>query len=289
MSRVARERQAQLQALQLRHAETESRCRVLTRQVESAGLSDAGAEERERAADIDQSLFGAGGSVKTPHRPPDGWPPEVEYSNQLLWDEVPPERHFLRDRIADPTSVKRPHRLRVVLIKNKKHPCCGERGLYAAEEIPAGMPLLDYAGRVSVVVGDDHDTNKSSYLLNLFRDDEAGVFIDIDAARCGNEGRFVNDYHGTGMPPNAQFWPYYDPVTGEKRMAVKSISPLATGDEILVDYGGSYFQKDSSDDSDMHDSDEEFDGRQKGKSGGKRRGPPQPKKAAGPKGKKQRK
>ena len=29
--------------------------------------------------------------------------------------------------------------------------------------------------------------------------------------------------------------------------------------QILVDYGGSYFEKDSSEDSDMHDSDDEFD------------------------------
>ena len=33
---------------------------------------------------------------------------------------------------------------------------------------------------------------------------------------------------------------------------------VRTGQELLVDYGGKYFQPDSSDDSDMHDSDEEF-------------------------------
>ena len=87
-----------------------------------------------------------------------------------------------------------------------------------------------------------------------------GVFVDIDAASCGNEGRFVNDYHGTGATkPNAQFWPYFDPITGEKRMAIKTIASIESGSEILVDYGGSYFEKDSSDDSDMHDSDSEFE------------------------------
>lgn len=88
-----------------------------------------------------------------------------------------------------------------------------------------------------------------------------GVFIDIDASRCGNESRFVNDFHGTGLTPNAQFWQYFDNKTGEKRMAIKSIAPIPTGSEILVDYGGQYFEKDSSDDSDMHSSDEEFDAR----------------------------
>jgi SET domain-containing protein len=184
---------------------------------------------------------------------------------------VPAERLFLRDRIADVTSVKRPMRLRAHVIKNKKHPCCGERGLYACEDIAAGVPLLDYAGKVSVVVGDEHDTNRSSYLLNLFKDEEAGVYVDIDAARCGNEGRFVNDFRGTGMKPNAQFWPYFDSVTGEKRMAVKSIAPILSGQEVLVDYGGAYFEKDSSEDSDMHSSDSEFEeaGAKRGGRGGR--------------------
>ena len=41
-------------------------------------------------------------------------------------------------------------------------------------------------------------------------------------------------------------------------MAIKTIKPIAAGAEILVDYGGRFFAPDSSDDSDMHDSDEEF-------------------------------
>ena len=55
------------------------------------------------------------------------------------------------------------------MIKNKKHPCCGERGLYAAEDIPTGVPLLDYAGKISIVADEDHDTNKSSFILSLSR------------------------------------------------------------------------------------------------------------------------
>ena len=94
---------------------------------------------------------------------------------------------------------------------------------------------------------------------------DAGVYVDIDAARCGNEGRFVNDHSGTGLPPNAQFWTYFDPSTGERRMAVKSIKPIAAGQEVLVDYGGSYFERDSSSDSDMHSSDSEFEGESKSK------------------------
>ena len=53
--------------------------------------------------------------------------------------------------------------------------------------------------------------------------------MDIDAQAAGNEGRFVNDFHGTGATPNAQFWPYYDQITGERRMAIKSTALIAAG------------------------------------------------------------
>ena len=51
----------------------------------------------------------------------------------------------------------------------------------------------------------------------------------------------------------------YDTVTGEKRIGIKTIREVTTGQELLVDYGGKYFAADSSDDSDMHESDEEFE------------------------------
>ena len=47
--------------------------------------------------------------------------------------QVPDECQFLRDKIADPTSVRRPKRLKIIIIKNRKHPCHGEGGLYAGE------------------------------------------------------------------------------------------------------------------------------------------------------------
>jgi len=98
----------------------------------------------------------------------------------------------------------------------------------------------------------------------------ADIYIDIDAARAGSEARFLNDFHGhpTAERPNCQFWPYYDEVTGERRMGVKTIEPVDAGAELLVDYGGKYFQPDGDggkSDSDMHDSDEEFEVRSKPK------------------------
>ena len=48
----------------------------------------------------------------------------------------------------------------------RTHAWCGGRW--------QGIAMLDYAGRISVVVGEDPDTNRSSYLLNLFKDEDAG-------------------------------------------------------------------------------------------------------------------
>ena len=50
-----------------------------------------------------------------------------------------------------------------------------------------------------------------------------------------------------GKPPNATFWPYADPATGEKRMCVKTVAPVRSGEELLVDYGSQYFEQERSD------------------------------------------
>ena len=72
-----------------------------------------------------------------------------------------------------------------------------DRPSYVSACVPDCVPY-------QVVIGNEHDTSTSSYLLNIFTDEEVGAYIDIDASQCGNEARFVNDFHGTGADgPNA--------------------------------------------------------------------------------------
>ena len=251
-----------MRALQARVAALDATVRKQTAQLREAGVAveggggggGAGGAEEE----LEEKVFG---ELNFKFRPPDGWPAEIAYTNQLLWDNVPEGFQFFRSKIADPSAVRRPHRLKIVKIRNRKHPCFGESGLVALEPIAKGERLLDYAGKVAITHGQEHDTSKSSYLLNLFTDDEAGVWVDIDAASAGNEARFLNDWHGhpDQSKPNCQFWPYFDEQTGEKRMAIKTIADIVAGQELLVDYGGRYFAKDESDDSDMRSSDDEFE------------------------------
>jgi len=252
-----------VRALQAKSSELEERCAALSKQLNDSGLAPE--EPGQEEADADELCEACFGSVTRSSwcKPPAGWPAELHFTNQTLWGEVPKNLQFFRHKIADPSAVKRPHHFHIIKIKDKKHPCCGEYGLFAAEPIPKDAALFDYAGHVQVVVGDDKDTSRSSYLLNLFTHDGSvsggkTVHIDIDAAKAGNEARFLNDFHGTGKTPNAQFFHYVDQNTGEKRISVKTLRAINTDAEILVDYGHRYFTKGSDEDSDEASSDEDF-------------------------------
>ena len=116
-------------------------------------------------------------------------------------------------------------------ITDPRHPACGQYGLFAARDLKPGELVLPYLGEVHVGTavpgkgvdgGDTHGANrnakeesisedvdhqeqdeedpnydytKSDYDLWLDRDGDVAV----DAARVGNEARFVNDYRG--VPP----------------------------------------------------------------------------------------
>jgi xeroderma pigmentosum group C-complementing protein len=102
----------------------------------------------------------------------------------------------------------------------------------------------------------DYDYAKSDY--DLWLDHESDVAV--DAARAGNEARFVNDYRGVpGRPekkPNAEFRVVWDPRVGagEKCMAVYVLPAgkravgrartvgIAGGEEVLVSYGRGFWQ-----------------------------------------------
>ena len=58
---------------------------------------------------LEEKVFG---ELNFKFRPPDGWPAEIAYTNQLLWDNVPEGFQFFRSKIADPSAVRRPHRER---------------------------------------------------------------------------------------------------------------------------------------------------------------------------------
>jgi hypothetical protein len=106
-----------------------------------------------------------------------------------------------------------------------------------------GSPILLYLGEVHPDPADG-GTEKSDYDLWLDRD----AAIAVDAARSGNEARFINDYRGIRDGPNAEFKEVWSVRHQQRCMAVfvlpagkKGKWSIPKGGEILVSYGKGFW------------------------------------------------
>lgn len=141
--------------------------------------------------------------------------------------------------------------VKITPITDAQHPACGQAGLFAARALPAGSLILPYIGELHPADAAAHSS--SDYDLWLDR----GGDVAVDAARMGNEARFVNDYRGVpgAVRPNAEFGEVWDVRRGEKGMAVFVLpvgkkakgkgggGGIAKGQEILVSYGRGFWEK----------------------------------------------
>ncbi|KAI7858030.1 hypothetical protein BDC45DRAFT_544029 [Circinella umbellata] len=188
---------------------------------------------------------------------PSGWTPEVKYIDKLIWSsEVPkevrmsyePKAAKMADEVQSPrflsdhvnvrgssySSIKEQRRnIRIKKITDKSHPCCGAYGLYAAQTLQPRQLILDYLGVVEYQTYD----SSSDYVLRY------GTDLSIDAAKCGNEARFCNDFRGIGSGPNVCFLNYMDENTRQIRVGifVAGNSKIRKGEELLVTYGKSFW------------------------------------------------
>jgi SET domain-containing protein len=62
----------------------------------------------------------------------------------------------------------------------------------------------------------------------------------MDASTCGNETRFMNDFHGIGNQ-NAKFRILW--VAGEMHLFIQAYDDIEIGDEVLVSYGVNYWNQ----------------------------------------------
>ncbi|KAI9818325.1 MAG: hypothetical protein M1832_004443 [Thelocarpon impressellum] len=133
------------------------------------------------------------------------------------------------------------------------HPALGQRGLFAARDLPPDAHVIDYMGFVHSAVDADP---RSTYDLSLDRD----LGIAVDATHMGNEARFINDYRGIRDGPNADFRDRVE--AGERRMCV-FVLPLGKsgrgkrgirkGEEICVSYGKGFWRDGQAEhDADLH-------------------------------------
>lgn len=139
--------------------------------------------------------------------------------------------------------------VKITPITDAQHPACGQAGLFAARALPPGSLILPYLGELHPADSAAHSA--SDYDLWL---DRSG-HVAVDAARMGNEARFVNDYRGVpgAVRANAEFCEVWNVARGERGMAVFVLPAgkrdkgkgqgIAKGQEILVSYGRGFWAK----------------------------------------------
>ncbi|KAJ3882354.1 SET domain protein [Lentinula edodes] len=121
-------------------------------------------------------------------------------------------------------------------ITEPSHPAYNQFGLFASKKIPAKAHILDYIGEIHA---DERLT--SDYDLSLLRL-QNGESIGIDASTTGNEARFINDYRGIKLKPNAAFIDYRTD-SGELKMGIWAANEdIKKGDELLVSYGKAWWK-----------------------------------------------
>jgi hypothetical protein len=144
--------------------------------------------------------------------------------------------------------------VRIVPLNDPEHPANGQFGLAAKKHFYPGNFILPYIGLMHTNHPKDTDPD-SEYDISLDRD----LDLSQDAAKSGNEARFINDYRGIADRPNAEFrdiWVQtgerkferwigiFVVTTGTTGMRKNGIRP---GEEILVSYGKGFW-KDKKDD-----------------------------------------
>lgn len=96
-------------------------------------------------------------------------------------------------------------------------------GLFATKDIPKGVCLIEYFGRV--ISKDEHYTSKSKYLF------EINSKITIDGSLRENIARYINH----SCKPNSEI------EIKKGKVFVFSKKKILAGEEISYDYGKDYF------------------------------------------------
>lgn len=133
--------------------------------------------------------------------------------------------------------------VRIQGISDPSHPANGQHGLFATRDLKPGTFILPYLGRVHTSKTTDP---LSDYDLWLDKEQDLAV----DAASCGNEGRFVNDYRGVRARANAEFGVAWCERWGQLCVGFwvlgggkKHGEGIKKGEEICVSYGKGFWDK----------------------------------------------
>lgn len=192
---------------------------------------------------------------------PKNWPESIVYLTTPAYSPRLTKAQVQAIRIKDANLPEIPRDLKpgpcplvkITPISDSQHPAYGQAGLCTTRALPPGRLIMPYLGELHPSSASSH--SQSDYDLWLSRTADVAV----DAARMGNEARFVNDYRGVPgqSRPNAEFREVWDARRGEMTMAVfvlpagKKVTAkggsggagIAKGEEILVSYGKGFWEK----------------------------------------------
>lgn len=186
---------------------------------------------------------------------PKNWPGNIQYLATPEYSKSlnPVHRSAIQTQTNEAqkaalTVTKGPCQLvKITPINAASHPAFGQSGLFAAKDLKPGTFVLQYRGEIhAALMNDASDPHaQSDYDLGLDREHGIG----IDAARKGNEARFINDYRGIAEKPNAEFKELWDEVRKERGIGIWVLGPgkkskvrgIRKGEEILVSYGRGFW------------------------------------------------
>ena len=168
------------------------------------------------------AVGGEGEARQLPSGVPPEWPAEVPFTSGCVAADLHPA---CWPQLQQPRVVVRR------IPRDAQHPCAGGFGLFARVGIALQRDecLLAYGGVLRARAHSD-----SLFLAS------AGGGLDVDAASCGNEARYLNHFAGIAQAPNAELCTQTVPLSGARWVAVRLLQPVAAGEELLLDYGEEY-------------------------------------------------
>ncbi|KAI9666593.1 MAG: hypothetical protein M1821_004529 [Bathelium mastoideum] len=200
---------------------------------------------------------------------PKGWPANFPYLRTLTYSStVLPTRLVVPRTCLPPTDtipiiVPNPPapapNVRITPILDPAHPAHGQHGLFATRRLASDSLVVLYLGRAHTDAESDPASDYDVRLVGAEDDGGGdGGGISVDAAREGNEARFVNDYRGVRREgPNAEFRDVWveGAVGGmvERRIGVFVLAAgkkagrrergIEKGEEVVVSYGKGFWRE----------------------------------------------
>lgn len=148
--------------------------------------------------------------MKTNH--PKNWPNDLLYVSTMNYKKIDIPKKSSIDGVR-------------IVVLGENHFLHGQYGLIATKNFSKFNILGEYTGKINKT------GNKfSAFLTEIYN---------VDASTSGNEMRFINDYRNIADRPNVCLEVCY--IDKKPKILIVVIEKINEGNEILLDYGESYF------------------------------------------------